>query len=96
MLKITIERNTNTATVRLAGKLAGPWIDELDRTWQEVMRQTIAGRVVLDLSEVTFVAPEGRVQLKTMCEQGASFKTSGCFGKGLVEEIVRDLRKRGN
>jgi hypothetical protein len=96
MLKITIERNSNIATLKLAGKLAGPWIEELERTWSELIRHTIGSCVVLDLSDVTFVAPEGRTQLKTMCEQGASFKTSGCLGKSIVEGIMRDLRKRGN
>jgi anti-anti-sigma regulatory factor len=92
MLRITIERNSNTATLKLAGRLVGPWVEELDRTWNEVIVHTLSGSVLLDLSDVTFVAPEGRRQLTSMCEKGARFKTSGCFGKGLIEEIVRDCR----
>ena len=90
MLRITVERNSKTATLKLAGRLVGPWIDELDRTWREVNVQAFTDGVLLDLSDVTFVAPEGRRQLKSMCEKGARFKTSGCFGKGLIEEIVKD------
>lgn len=70
----------------------GPWIDELDRTWNEVTVNTVNDSVLLDLSDVTFVAPEGRRQLKSMCEKGARFKTSGCFGRGLVDEIVKDCQ----
>ena len=58
----------------------------------EVTVHTVSDNVLLDLSEVTFVAPEGRQQLKSMCEKGARFKTSGCFGKGLIDDIVKDCR----
>ena len=92
MLRITVERNSKTATLKLAGRLVGPWIDELNRTWNEVNVQALADGVVLDLSDVTFVAPEGRRQLKSMCEKGARFKTSGCFGKGLIDDIVKDCQ----
>jgi hypothetical protein len=54
--------------------------------------QALTDGVLLDLSDVTFVAPEGRRQLKLMCEKGARFKTSGCFGKGLVDDIVKDCQ----
>ena len=89
MLKITIERDAKTPILRLAGRIVGPWVDELDRTWHEVSAGAAGGTVLLDLCDVTFVAPEGRRQLTRMCEQGATFKTSGCFGKGIVDEIVR-------
>src|SRR5215471_18347329 len=88
MLKITIEHDANNPILKLAGRIVGPWVDELDRTWHEVSTGG-GGAVLLDLCDVTFVAPEGRKQLTRMCEQGATFKTSGCFGKGIVDEIVR-------
>jgi|SRR5579884_1202920 len=90
MLKITVEHGAQNATLKLAGKLAGPWVDELDRAWREVSVRTAAQDVLLDLCDVTFVAPEGRKQLTRMCQQGATFRTSGCFGKGIVDEIVRN------
>jgi hypothetical protein len=90
MLKITVEQGTKSATLKLAGRLAGPWVEELDRAWHEVSAQTAGGMVLLDLCDVTFVGTEGRKQLTRMCEQGATFKASGCFGKGIVDEIVRN------
>ena len=93
MLKITVEHSAKTAILKLAGKLAGPWVDELDRTWLEVSTRADNSEVLLDLCDVTFVAPEGRKQLTKMCEQGATFKASGCFGKGIVDEIIRSCRQ---
>ena len=72
--------------MKLAGRLAGPWLEELDRTWADVRRH--ADGVLLDLSEVTFVAPEGRERLESMYKQGACFKTSSCLGKSIVEQIT--------
>ena len=81
MLRITVERNSKTATLKLAGKLAGPWVDELDRTWNEVSVQTLTDGVLLDLCDVTFVAPEGRRQLKSMCEKGPGLRHQAVLGK---------------
>lgn len=91
MLRIIVERNLNSATMKLAGSLAGPWLDELDRTWSDVRQDTDG--VLLDLSEVTFVAPEGRERLESMYKQGARFKTSSCLGKSIVEQITTGTSK---
>jgi hypothetical protein len=92
MLKITVEHGENASVLKLAGKLVGPWVEELDRAWHEVSTESAPSEILLDLCDVTFVAPEGRIQLTKMCEQGATFKASGCFGKGIVDEIIRSCR----
>ena len=79
--------------MKLAGKLAGPWLEELDRTWADLRGDGAADGVLLDLSEVTFVAPEGRERLESMYRQGARFKTSSCLGKSIVEQITTATSK---
>jgi len=93
MLRIIVERNSNSATMKLAGRLAGPWLAELDRTWADVHGSDTGDGVLLDLCDVTFVTPEGRERLEWMYRQGARFKTSGCFGKNLVEQIKAGTTK---
>jgi len=93
MLRITVENHSHTATLKLEGKLSGPWVDELERTWYKVTNEAVGDSVLLDLCDVTFVDPEGRKQLAWMYKQGARFKTSGCLGKGIVEEIMRDAAR---
>ena len=93
MLRIIVERSSNSATMKLAGKLAGPWLEELDRTWADVRQDAAAEGVLLDLSEVTFVAPEGWERLESMYKQGARLKTSGCLGKSIVEQITTGTSK---
>ena len=93
MLRITVENNPPSTTLKLEGKLSGPWVGELERTWHLVTANTAGNCVLLDLCDVTFITDEGKEQLKRLCEKGAQFKTSGCLGRGIVEEILRDSQR---
>jgi anti-anti-sigma regulatory factor len=90
MMRITVENNSKTSTLKLEGKLSGPWVDELERTWYKVKDESTGAEMLLDLCGLTFIDPEGRKQLAWMYKQGAKFKTAGCLGKGIVEEIMRE------
>ena len=90
MMRITVEYSSKISILKLEGKLSGPWVDELERTWYKVTADTKSADVLLDLCGLTFVDPEGRKQLAWMYKQGARFKTAGCLGKGIVEEIMRE------
>jgi hypothetical protein len=90
MLKITIDNTMNAATLKLEGRLAGPWVSELERSWRAVKDDSRDKPVMVDLCEVTFVDAEGRKLLSWMYEQGARLRTFGCLAKGIVEEIVQE------
>jgi hypothetical protein len=93
MLKITIETALSTATLKLEGKLVGPWVDELERSWHAVRDDSENRPVMVDLCDVTFVDAEGRKLLSWMHQQGARFTTRGCLAKGIVEEIVQECSR---
>jgi len=95
MLKITIDNSTNAATLKLEGRLAGPWVGELERSWRAVKDDSRDKSVTVDLCEVTFVDAEGRKLLGWMYEQGARLRTFGCLAKGIVEEIVEEHSRAG-
>jgi len=90
MLKITIHNAMNAATLKLEGRLAGPWVSELERSWRAVKDDSRDKPVLIDLCEVTFVDAEGRKLLSRLYEQGARMQTFGCMAKGIVEEIVQE------
>ena len=87
MLKITVEKNSRSTTLRVEGRLSGPWVDELERTWRTVTTATTDCRVAVDLTDVTFVGEEGKKLLEAMYGEGAKLKASGCVTRRLVEEI---------
>jgi hypothetical protein len=95
MLKITIDNAMNAATLKLEGRLAGPWVGELERSWRAVKDDSRDKPVMVDLCEVTFVDTEGRKLLSWMYEQGARLRTFGCMAKGIVEEIVQEHSRSG-
>jgi len=89
MLKIT-ERKLETSdsvTLVLEGRLAGPWVNEADSYW----RQTIGprkSRTEVDLSGVSFVDAQGKALLKRMWQEGAALHATGCLMRCLVDEIT--------
>jgi hypothetical protein len=88
MLKITIHPEAGVARLRLEGRLAGPWVEELDRCWREVAG-TQQSPVEVDLTGVTFIAPEGKALLTRMWQQGAKLHAVGCLTKCIVDEISK-------
>jgi hypothetical protein len=92
MLKITTERDAGGVRFRLEGKLTGPWVGELKRSWYAAAEAARGERMVVDLGEVTFIDVEGKKLLSWMYEQGAQFRCTGCMTKGIVEEIQRERR----
>jgi anti-anti-sigma regulatory factor len=93
MLKITVEKNTRSTTLRIEGRLVGPWVGELERAWRDVALEVSDGRVTVDLSDVTFVGEEGKVLLESMYAEGAKLKASGCVTRRLVEEITQNFAR---
>jgi len=95
MLKITTRTETGILVLGLEGKLAGPWVDELERCWRSAAGTQPACPVRVNLSAVTFIDEEGKVLLEKMCREGAEFVASGCLNKCIVEGIIQSQEKEG-
>jgi ABC-type transporter Mla MlaB component len=87
MLRITVQRRTRETTIKLEGRLAGPWVEELNRTWESLAPSLESKKVCVDLCEVIFVDSEGKRLLKTIWKNGAHFVADTPMTKHLVEEI---------
>ncbi len=59
-LRITVLERLDSVTIQLEGRIAGPWVNELDRTWRELTPRLDSKRLLVDLRGVTFVADAGR------------------------------------
>lgn len=90
MLKITKQRDAGSGSVsfKLEGRLAGPWVEELDTCWGQ-MTASPQSRTVVDLTGVTFVDVDGKALLTRMWQQGAELRAAGCLTKCIVEEIAK-------
>ena len=92
MLKITTVTEPDRIRLKLDGKLAGPWVDELARTWNSTAPSAERRPIVVNLSEVTFIDADGKRLLARMFQQGAEFEAGGCMTRCVVEEIKRGLK----
>jgi anti-anti-sigma regulatory factor len=93
MLKITTLLTAKSTVLRLEGRLAGPWVQELERCWDTTIGTPTDHPLSLDLSAVTYVDSDGKDLLKKIHQQGAKLVASGCLTRCIVNEIVHVARR---
>jgi len=74
--RIDVDGNDLIQTLRLEGKLRGPWVDELIRACEDP--QTPPSCLRLDLSSVTFIDSAGANLLDDLIRKGA--RVVACSG----------------
>jgi ABC-type transporter Mla MlaB component len=84
MLKISQAGKTNhSVTLKLEGRVVGPWVDELRQICEAVLTERRSLR--LDLAEVTFADTDGVAVLSGFKSQGVRLKNCSPF----LEEQLR-------
>jgi len=87
MLRITpIESANRAITLRLEGRLSGPWVSELGEACEKAIREGNA--LVLNLAEVSFLDPSGIDLLTNIQNRGAKLVECSIF----VSEQLKSLR----
>jgi hypothetical protein len=89
MLRITIHDAPRKLTFRLEGRLAGPWVRELDECWRGALASRRKPILRVDLSEVTSIDDAGKACLAALHRQGAELVAADCMMKAVVAEITR-------
>jgi anti-anti-sigma regulatory factor len=88
MLRITIDESSRVLTLRLEGRVEGPWVPVLMDTWRGALVGSARKRHCVDLNGVTFVDGEGKAGLAEMHAQGAGFIAGDLMTKAIVAEIT--------
>jgi hypothetical protein len=91
VLKITVHTDAGMTMLKLEGKLAGPWVKELETVWQEVAPGKSA---TVSLEAVTFIDGQGKDLLTRMHESGAELVAEGCMTRAIVNEIRGTIQNR--
>jgi len=94
MLKINMKIEAGVMTFELEGKLAGPWVKELNLCWRSAVDTQQIYPVRVDLSSVTFIDAEGKDLLGRMYGEGARLVATGCLNKCIVEGIMQSEEKK--
>jgi ABC-type transporter Mla MlaB component len=90
MLRITVHDSPRALTFQLEGRLAGPWLRELEECWQGALATQSKSILRVDLSGVTFIDAAGQACLAALHRQGAEFVAADCLMKAVVAEITED------
>jgi outer membrane protein len=89
MLKITVSRGESSTSLVIEGKLAGPWVAELEASWEAERAQS--PQLSVDLGGVTFIDADGRALLKRIYQQGGKLLAKGCLTRAIVAEVTGSL-----
>jgi outer membrane protein TolC len=87
MLRITIKQEEKRTIFELEGKLAGPWVAELERCWRTTAPPAGSSQRV-HLRAASFIDAAGKELLAKMYRDGAELAAVGCMTKAIVAEIT--------
>ncbi len=96
MLRITVQDGDGTQTIKLEGKIVGPWAEEFNRTWQLLATSLGSRELHLDLRGVAFVDAKGRELLRRIYQEtNARFLADSPLTRYFAEEAMRGSPKDG-
>jgi hypothetical protein len=92
MLRITIRETADELAINLEGRVAGPWVAELEQVWTEAKQRLNDRDVSLDLRDVTYMDEDGKQILRRIeMETGADLIATTPWTRHLVAQI-RDTK----
>lgn len=77
MLRITIQDKAEEMEIRLEGRIAGPWVVELDRVWVETAPLLASRKLTINLRNVTYADATGKQVLKEIYAQTNAVLVAG-------------------
>jgi hypothetical protein len=96
MLRITVQDGEKNQTIKLEGKIVGPWVEEFARAYQSVVPSLGAKELHLDLRGVGFVDAKGRGLLHEIYQKtNARFLADSPLTRYFVEDAMRESEKNG-
>ncbi len=90
MLRITRISEQDAITLKLEGKLAGPWVDELEKSWCSIREPPGDRALMVDLNDVTFIDRAGEMLLKQMHAAGTMLLAEGPYISQRLRRITGD------
>jgi len=92
MLRVRVDNTPAETTLRLEGRLAGPWIEELARCWATASADRDTRSIRIDLDGVTFIGRAGKVLLRAIHDGGGVLVARDCTTCAIIDEITHPER----
>lgn len=79
MLRITKTETEQVISLQLEGKLAGPWVAELQQVYTAAKSDLQGREIVVDMKSLTGTDTAGRYLLLAMQREGAALENPGFY-----------------
>jgi hypothetical protein len=96
MLRITVSETNSEQRWTLQGRLAGPWVAQLQTCWAEAQADRAGRSCVIDVTNLTSVDRQGEELLQAMIREGAQFRACGVYIKHMLENLSMRCRQGCN
>ena len=93
MMRATAERDAGNTRILVEGRIAGPWVNELEHFWTQLHASEGSRIITIELKDVTFIDEAGKKLLREMAEGGAAIRGGDCFTSAILDSILPDSRK---
>ena len=97
--RVTVQDEPKRLTMKLEGKMVGPWVTECRQAWTTLLSTLSARKLTLDLCGVTFVDEPGLRLLREIYRAtGPDIITNSPLTKHFAEQAtrLRTNRKKGD
>ena len=95
MLRITVQENDHTQTIKLEGKIRGPWVEELERIWISLAPSLGSKHLQLDLRNVSFADRQGQELLREIYQKShAGFLADTPLTKYFSDQAMQGRNER--
>jgi hypothetical protein len=88
MFRVTVQEEAARLRVTIEGRLAGPWVSEMENCWRQICATGWSKPLVVDICGVTFADARGQQLLRSMHQAGAELAASGPMTTAIVEQIT--------
>lgn len=92
MFRISIVETDGQRRLVLEGKLIRPWTTDVENAWRSAGEQLQGRRLVVDLTNVTLISPDGENMLFRLMRDGAKFSCGDVLTKHVLRQLARRCR----
>jgi len=94
MIKIQTKEVGGQLVLEIEGRLAGPFVPELEACWQAARGDQPNRRISVDLKGVTCIDRAGRHLLRSMHSHGVGFLRAGMAIQDILEQVMEQAECR--
>ena len=93
MFKLSIVETRSERRLVLEGRLVRPWTTEVEPAWRTAAAELQGRELIVDLTNVTVISPDGECTLFRLMREGAKFSCGGVHTRHVLRQLARRCRR---